>query len=125
MKTRKLLFIFLAVIFIAGLVAVGCSSKSDLLKEVSGQWQDDQGKKTVEIRLNSDTKELSIDGHAYPVSVEKVQMDRYQVNLKVQNGSGEPELWTLRQVWNDNGSGFKLAFDHSGASDLLIPKGQS
>lgn len=47
----------------------------------------------------------------------------YQVNLKVKNGSEHPELWTLKEIWNDVGSSFKLAFEYSGNNRMLVPKG--
>ena len=110
---------------VAMLTLSGCSSKSDILKEVSGIWQNNQNQGTVEINLTDNSKLLKIDGKPYPVTVDKVEMDRYQVNLKVQNGGSLPEVWTLREVWNDNGTDFKLSFNHSGKKEVLVPKGKS
>jgi hypothetical protein len=125
MKRYNLNFLFFAVIFVFGLTLSGCSSKSDILKEVSGQWQNNQDKAAVEINLVGDAKTIKVGDQAYSVSVDKIEMDRYQVNLKVKNGSDQPELWTLREIWNDNGSGFKLAFEHGGEKKMLLPKEQS
>ena len=108
-----------------GLTITGCSKKSDLLQELSGQWQDNQTKSMVEIHLVGDAKSMTIDGQSYPVTVEKVDPGEYQVNLKVQNGNAQPEKWVLRQLWNDNGSEFNLAFNHNGKNEVLISKGQS
>ncbi len=107
------------------LTLTGCSSKGDILKEVSGIWQNNQNQGTVEIKLTNNGNLLKIDGKSYPITVDKVEMDKYQVNLKVQNGGSEPELWTLREVWNDNGTDFKLSFNHSGKKEILVPKEKS
>ena len=125
MKAGNLVISLSVSIMVAMLTLTGCSSKSDILKEVSGIWQNNQNQGTVEINLTDDSKLLKMDGKSYPVTVDKVEMDRYQVNLKVQNGGSLPELWTLREVWNDNGTDFKLAFNHSGKKEMLVPKGKS
>lgn len=123
MKRDKLYFLFIAAVFAFGLIMTGCSSKGDILKEVSGQWQSTQDQGTVEINLMGDAKSIKVGEQAYSVSVDKIEMDKYQVNLKVSNGSGQPELWTLRQIWDDNGNGFKLAFKNGSESKTLLPKG--
>ncbi len=64
-----------------------------------------------------------LSDQTYFVNVDKIEMDRYQVNLKVKSGSDQPELCTIRAIWNDVGSSFKLAFEHSGKSRMLVPKG--
>lgn len=125
MKARNLYYLFLAAIIAIGFAMAGCSKKGDLLQQVSGQWQDNQNKGTVEIQLAGDKKSMTVNGQTYPVNVEAVEMMNYVVNLKVQNGNAEPESWTLRQMWDENGSSFKLAFNHSGKKEILIPKKQS
>lgn len=125
MKAQYLFILFLAVVLTVGFAATGCSGKSDLLKEVSGTWQDNKDQTTVDIQLAGDTKSMTVDGKSYPVTVEQITMINYQVVLKVQNGGTEPETWSLRQVWDENGSSFKLAFNHNGESNVLTPKQQS
>jgi hypothetical protein len=117
------LFCFTGIFLLGFIILTGCSGKNGILEEVSGQWQDSQGKGTIEINLVGESKSIKVDGQAYAVSVDKIEMDRYQVNLKVQNGGDQPELWTLREIWNDVGSSFKLAFEHGGKNRTLIPKG--
>ncbi|WP_054033517.1 hypothetical protein [Desulfatitalea tepidiphila] len=123
MRTNHLLCLFLTVVFAVGLVLSGCSGSADILKEVSGQWENTQDNATIEINLAGDAKSIKVGEQAYSVNVDKILMDKYQVNLKVKNGSGQPELWTLRQIWDDNGSSFKLAFEKSGQKKMLLPKG--
>ncbi len=122
MKARNLFYLFLAAIVAIGFSLAGCSKKGDLLQEVSGQWQDNQNKGTVEIHLAGDNKSMTVNGQTYPVTVEAVEMMNYVVNLKVQNGNAKPEVWTLRQMWDESGGSFKLAFNHSGEQEILVPK---
>lgn len=123
MRRNHLSCLFLIAAFAVGLFLSGCSGSSDILKEVSGQWENAQDNATIEIDLAGDAKSIKLGDRAYTVSVDKIVMDRYQVNLKVKNGSGQPELWTLRQIWDDNGNGFKLAFQNGSESKTLLPKG--
>ena len=123
MKRNHLYCLFLTAVFAVGLVLSGCSGSADILKEVSGEWENTQDNATIEINLAGDAKSIKVGEQAYTVNVDKILMDKYQVNLKVKNGSGQPELWTLRQIWDDNGSSFKLAFEKSGQKKMLLPKG--
>ena len=125
MKARNLSLLSIAVILAIGMITFGCSGKSKLLNEVSGQWQDNQDHTAVDIHLVGDDKSVTVGGQAYPVSVEKVEAINYLVQLKVQNGSAEPESWTIKQLWDENGASFKLSFNHNGQSEVLIPKAQS
>ena len=121
MKARSLLYFFSATCLFVVLIAAGCSSKSDILKEVSGSWHNPGQPGTVDINLVGSNQSMKVDGKSYPITVEKIRMDDYVVNLKVQNGGSQPETWTLREVWNDNGTDFKLAFNHNGKSEMLVP----
>ena len=75
--------------------------------------------------MAGDAKSLTVKGKTYPVTVESVEMSNYVVSLKVQNGSAEPESWTIRQMWDESGDSFKLAFNHSGEKEVLIRKNKS
>ena len=123
MRRQSIFFLFFTAIMAAGFILAGCSGKSDILKEVSGQWMDKQDNGTIEINLVDEAKSIKVGEQTYSVSVDNINMDRYQVNLKVKNGSDQPELWTIREIWNDVGSSFKLAFEYSGKSRMLVPKG--
>ena len=125
MKSSNLSLLLIAVALAIGLVTFGCSGKNKLLNEVSGQWQDSQNHSVVDIHLIGDDKTVTVGGQPYPVSVEKVEMINYLVQLKVQNGNAEPQNWTLKELWDENGSRFKLSFDHDGVSEVLVPKAQS
>ena len=125
MKARNLYFFFMAAVLAIGLMTSGCSSKGDILQAVSGAWQDNQSKSPVEIQLTGNSKSVTVKSKTYPVSVDKIDEMNYSVSLKVQNGSAQPEVWTLQQIWSENGSDFTLAFNHNGEKEVLVPKQQS
>ena len=125
MKTRHLPYLLIGIVLVFGLITTGCSGKNKLLQEVSGQWQDKQDHTMVDIHLEGDSKTITVGGRPYPVSVEKIEMINYLVQLKVQNGSADPDSWTLKEVWDENGASFKLSFNHDGQNEVLIPRAQS
>lgn len=125
MKARNLFLLSFAAIFAIGLITFGCSGKNKLLEEVSGQWRDSQDQTMVGIDLVGDNKSVIIGDHPYPVSIEKVEMINYLVQLKVQNGSAEPESWTIRELWDESGASFKLSLNRNGRNEVLVPKTQS
>ena len=127
MKTRNLSLLAIFAVLSIGLIMTtcGCSGKNKLLQEVSGQWQDSQNQTVVDIRLVGDSKSVTVGGHPYPVSIEKVELINYLVKLKVQNGAPEPESWTIMELWDENGSSFKLSFNHNGQSEVLVHMTQS
>ena len=102
-----------------------CSSKADLETQVSGKWQRTQGDGIVDINLATNPKTLMIDGRSYTAEIEAVDQGTYTVKVKVQAPSGDPEVWSLSQKWNDNGSSFKLAFRHNGTTETLVPINKS
>jgi hypothetical protein len=125
LKKHKFSF-FLMTGFLAIILTVaGCSSKKDILQEISGMWQDNQDNGTVEIQLAGDAKAITVEGKSYPVSVESIEKNKNIVNLKVQNGSGKPELWAIRQIWDDNGNGFTLAIHQGEGNKVLSRKKQA
>jgi hypothetical protein len=125
MKIKIIEILLFSAILTVGLTMGACSNKGDLLKEISGQWQDDQSSNTVVIHLADDNKTITVNGQTYPVTVDKIEMINYMVSLIVQNGGSEPELWTIRQMWDESGGSFKLAFIHSGKNEMLVSKQQS
>ena len=122
MKPRNLSLLLITFIFTVGLVFSGCSGKNKLLKEVSGQWQNNKNNSVVDIQLVGNDKTVSVDGQSYPVSIEKVEMINYLVQLKVQNGNAGTQEWTLKELWDESGAHFKLSFNHNGQSEVLVPK---
>lgn len=98
---------------------IGCSSGEKLQSQISGTWQRTQGGGTVEINLAKEPKSLKIEGKEYPATIEKVDNGKYSVYLKVETTAGQMEAWTFRQIWNDNGSSFKIGFNRNGTQETL------
>jgi hypothetical protein len=106
-------------------MVVGCGSKETLETQISGSWQRTQGDGTVEINLDKSPMSLVFDGKTYAASIDKVDKGNNNVHLKVVMDNGTSEEWILHQIWNDNGSTFKLAFRHNGSEETLVPAKQS
>ena len=122
--TFKSTFWTMMVVF--GLITFGCSADSGkLLKEVSGVWTRGEGTGTIAINLTGDTKTLEMDGQSYSATVERVEMGNYVVDLKVQDGSNQPKMWSVREAWDENGENFKLVFSHDGQKEILPKKANS
>ena len=79
----------------------------------------------VDIKLVKDAASLTIDGHVFPAVVEKVDKMANTVQLKVKTDAGASEEWSLHQMWNDNGSDFKLTLRRNGSSETLTPISRS
>ena len=106
-------------------VIIGCGSEASLEKQISGTWQRAQGNGTVDINLINEPKSLVIDGHTYKAVVEKADKGTLTTLVKVEIETDKTEVWSIRQVWNDNGSSFKLAFRHNGTTETLVSPGKS
>ena len=111
--------IFTSVLLLTFSILTSCSGGGNLQDQVSGTWKRAQKEGVVAINLSNESKSLVIDGKTYPASIENVDKGAYLIRLKVQTESEPAETWTLRQVWNNNGSDFKLVFDHSGTEETL------
>ena len=73
MKSRNVITLILIVVICTGLTIVGCSdNKGDILKQVSGQWQNTQDSSQVKIQLTGDSKSITVKGQTYPVTVDSV-----------------------------------------------------
>jgi hypothetical protein len=120
---RSTLWTMIVVSGFLGFMAIGCSSgKQKLLTDVSGIWNRDQDAGTVQFDLTGENKTLELDGKSYSATIDKVNMDRLEVDLKVKNGEAQSEMWSIRQVWDDNGTEYKLVFDHDGQKENLAHK---
>ena len=106
-------------------MVIGCGSEAKMETQISGSWQRTQGNGTVEINLDKKPTSLVFDGKTYAATIDKVDKGHNSVHLKVAMDNGTSEEWILQQVWNDNGSTFKLAFRHNGTQETLVPVGRS
>ena len=103
-------------------ILIGCSGGKDLVSQVSGTWQRSQGEGTVEINLEKAPNSLKFNDKLYPATIEKIDKGNFNVYLKVETTAGQIEDWTLRQVWDDNGSSFKIAISRNGTKEILESK---
>lgn len=79
----------------------------------------------VDINLAAEPKSVIVDGHSYKAAVEKTDKGSFTTVVKVESEDGKTDVWSLRQLWNDNGSAFKLEFKHNGTQETLVPVGRS
>ena len=100
---------------------ISCGSQTNMETQISGSWQRSDGNGTIDINLVNDPKSLVVDGHSYKAVVEKTEKGSFTTLVKVEIETGKTEVWSLRQVWDDNGSTFKLAFRHNGTMETLVP----
>jgi hypothetical protein len=107
-------------------LVVGCSggSSKDLTKDISGTWQRVKGDGTVDIHLSQEPLTVTVDGKTFPATITKVDDGSHSLHIKLEN-NGKPEEWILRQVWNDNGSNYTVAFIHDGTNEKLVSKQHS
>lgn len=105
-------------IFTVSLV-IGCSSAETFQSQFGGKWEATQGEGTVEINLGKDNVSMKINDKLYSATIDKVDKGNLTVYLKVETTAGQTEDWTLRQIWDDNGSSFKIAFNHNGTKEIL------
>lgn len=122
---KKSCVTLIAVLLFTVSLLIGCSGGEDLSKQISGTWQNGDGDCNVQINLAAEPKTITLDGHAYPATIDKVNTGSYSVHLKVETETGKAEEWIIRQVWDDNGSSFSLALNHNGTQDKLVKCGQS
>ncbi len=112
--------VILTVLFIFTVsIMFGCSSAENLQSQVSGTWERAQSDGTVEINLGKDPNTMKIDDIIYPATIEKIDEGTFSLYLKIEIKAGQMEDWTLRQIWDDNGSSFKIAFNHNGTKEIL------
>jgi hypothetical protein len=107
------------------MILIGCGNGEDLAAQISGKWQLEKDARTIEINLNGEPKSLIVDGRTHSAVVEKIDKDAYVVQVKVETETGNTEVWSFRQIWNDNGSTFKLAFRHGDTTETLVSAGRS
>jgi len=125
-RLLKLQRVILTVVFIFTVsIMIGCSSAETFQSQFSGTWEGTQGEGIVEINLGEDNNAMKINDKIYPATINKIDKGNYIVYLKVETTAGQLEDWTLRQIWDDNGSSFKIAFNHNGTKEILKVRTQT
>ena len=115
----------LAVLFILIWAILGRAQGSDLLTEISGKWKAEQGSDVVDIQLSKEIATLTIGGHTFKGVVESSDRGTNTVNVKVKTEDGSSEVWSIHEVWDDNGSTFNLNLRRNGTTETLVPVGHS
>jgi hypothetical protein len=106
---------------LALVVIVGCGSSTDLATDISGKWKSEQGSEKVDIDLTKEASSLTIGGQTYKGVIESIDKGSNTVHVKVETDGGQSEVWSIHQVWNDNGSDFNLTLRRNGTTETLIP----
>ena len=109
------------IFFLVVFTLAGCGTSRDLASEVSGKWQPEEGSGQVEIKLAKDSSSFIIDDHTYKGVVEDIDDGTNTIHVKVETQNGKTELWSLHQIWDDNGSTFKLRLRRNGTTTNLTP----
>lgn len=117
----KAFFCCSMVILFAGLTLAACSGKPDLQKQMSGVWEDRLGHETVELRLSGDSKTVKVAGNTYPATLNKLDPDKGQILLQVDEGNGKDQVWSLTQMWVDSDR-FDIVFERGDHKEVLVPK---
>ena len=93
-----------------GLFLTACGGHADLQKQMSGVWEDRLGHETVEIQLTGNAKTVTVGGHAYDATVDRIDDENGVIRLSIEDGGGKKEFWTLTQMWEDTDR-FNIVFD--------------
>lgn len=113
------MLIIIAIVVALGFAFGGCSSKQSIVSEMSGTWKSDKTNEPIKINLSGDQKAIGIGGNTVPVTVKNIDEGTLMVKMEAKPANGSAAVWSLRQVWNDNGSSFIIKFDHDGEQETL------
>jgi hypothetical protein len=103
------------------LAILGCGRSTDLATDISGKWKSAQNSDQVEIYLTKEASSLTIGGQTYKGVIKSIDKGSNTVNIEVETDGGQSEVWSIHQVWNDNGSAFNLTLRRNGTTETLIP----
>ena len=119
MRNLNLVIIVCIVVVALGFVSIGCSSKKDFVSEMSGTWKSDKNSEPIKINLAGEKKAIGIGNNTVPVTVKNVDEGSLIIKVEAKPANGNTAEWSLRQVWDDNGSAFTIKFDHDGEIETL------
>jgi hypothetical protein len=103
----------------ATLILTGCGVQQDMLGEMTGTWKSKVESARVNINLKGDQKTIAIGDRVVPVTVKEIKKDSYSVLVETKDGDGPSAEWSLREVWDDTGSDFKIEFIRGDVIDVL------
>jgi hypothetical protein len=103
---------------------VGCSAP-DILGDIDGVWRGETDGAMITLAFSGEPKHITIEGDGekveIPVTVKSIDNENHIVSVEVNDAStGEIEVWSIRQVWNDKETAFTLTMTlHDGTADNL------
>lgn len=117
---RNLSLVIILIIVVAlGFMYSGCSETKNMMSEMTGTWKSDKNNEPIRINLSGEQKVIEIGSNTVPVTINKVDKGAYLVKMDAKPANGNAAVWSLRQVWDDNGSSFTIKFDHDGVEETL------
>jgi hypothetical protein len=102
-----------ALVIVIGFFLMSCGGAEKTNSDISGVWKNVDGGKVLIINFNGENSTIEMDGKIMPATVES---DTHKVMIvKVQEDTDKVSTWTIRKIWNDNGSAFTF--------NLALPDG--
>ncbi len=113
------LVIVLTIVVALGFMYSGCSNQKNMISEMTGTWKSDKNNEPIRINLSGEQKAIEIGSNTVPVAINKVDEGAYLIKMDAKPANGNAAVWSLRQVWDDNGSSFTIIFKHDGVEETL------
>ncbi len=89
------------------------------LVDVSGVWRGNSDGAMITIKVTGKDKVLDINGRVIPVTIDSIDTENSIISLGVRQANGASLSWSLRQLFDENGS-FTLEMTlHDGTQDEL------
>lgn len=87
------------------------------LDEISGVWRREEVSELITINIDSKDKYLIISERKIPVQIHSIDTDNDIVSFNI-NFNNKTVIWTLRQIWTDDGFTLNLVL-HDGKQEEL------
>lgn len=82
---------------------------SQILSEVSGVWRADGDGTMLTIDVGDEKKAILFNGEPIPpVNIKSIDENNKIVNLRIGPPGDKFQIWSLRQIWDEQGEGFNL-----------------
>ncbi len=111
--------IILTIVVALGFMYSGCGETKSMMSEMTGTWKSDKNNEPIRIDFSGKQKAIEIGSSTVPVKINNVDEGSYMVKIDATLANGNAAVWSLRQVWDDNGSSFTIKFNHDGVEETL------
>lgn len=102
-----------ALVVVIGFFMTSCGGGEKTNSGINGVWKNNDGGKVLTINFNGESKTIEMNGKIMTATVES---DTHkEMIVKVQEDTDKVSTWTIRRIWNDNGSSFTF--------NLALPDG--